>query len=488
MLENLRMDPLLPSRRDAPNRGWYTVSVDTLRTLGGLLLVLLVAGGGWLVYRVWTQRTLEHEAAFLIDEVGALLERATRERPSGAFVEEFESARGGFAAAQRAVDADDFRTAVAEGRRSRALLLAVLDVAGTGSASGEAQFIAIQGSVEVRRGDQGEWEPGRARDVLRSGDFVKTGANGSAEVVFLDGTLYTVRPNTLFVVTRQRAGVGTATEQTISMQYGWVNLNTAQRGGRLTTPRAEARVARDTEATVSVDEATKTARFAAFRGELEVTSDAGMVRKLGALEQVTQTGSLLSEVNSLPPPPLLSEPGTGYETSLDGDRKLVLSWAPVAGAARYALQISRNRLFVDNLIDVDARTTTAATLGLRAEGTFEWRVAARTREGFQGPWSEPRTFRVVASSQGPGDRGDKTPPLLEVDQVQAYGNVFIVNGRTEPGARVTVNGEAVTVAANGTFTKTVLVTGEGWSFLELDSTDSSGNVARLRHRIFVETL
>jgi len=477
----------MPAKREARNRGWYTVSVDTLRTLGGLILVLILGGGGWLGYRAWSARALENEAAFLIDEVGALLERATRERPSGAFVEEFESARGGYDAARRAVEARDFRTAVAEGRRSRALLLAVLDAAGSGSASGEAQFIAIQGSVEVRRGDQGEWEPGRARDVLRSGDFVKTGANGSAEIVFLDGTLYTVRPNTLFVVTRQRAGVGTATEQTISMQYGWVNLNTAQHGGRVTTPRAEARVGRDTEAAVSVDEATKTARFAAFRGEVEVTSDVGLVRRLGALEQVTQSGSLLSEVRALPPPPALSDPGTGYETSLDGDRKLVLSWGAVAGAARYALQVSRNRLFVDNLIDVDSRITTAATLGLRAEGTFEWRVAARTREGLQGPWSEPRTFRVVAS-QSSGDRGDTTPPLLEIDQVQAYGNVYIVNGRTEPGARVSINGEPVTVAANGTFTKTVLVTGEGWSFLELDATDPSGNVARLRHRVFVETL
>ncbi len=30
------------------------------------------------------------------------------------------------------------------------------------------------------------------------------------------------------------------TEQQIAMEYGWVNLNTAQRGGRVTTPRAEA--------------------------------------------------------------------------------------------------------------------------------------------------------------------------------------------------------------------------------------------------------
>ena len=77
---------------------------------------------------------------------------------------------------------------------------------------------------------------------------------------------------------------------------------------------------------------------------------------------------------------------------------------------------------------------------------------------------------------------------LVVDQVQAYGNIFIVAGRTEAGATLKVNGEPVAVAANGTFTKTVLVSQEGWSLLELRSVDSSGNEVTVRHRVFVETL
>jgi hypothetical protein len=474
-------------KSDTRTRGWYTVSVDTLRLLGGLGLVLLVAGVVWFGYRLWTARSLEQEATVLMDELGGLLERAVQERPAGTFAEELDAARAGFSAARAAFDQNDFRVAVDEGRRARALLLAVLDAAGARTRAGEAQFIGVQGSVEVRHGDQGDWEPARARDVLRSGDYVKTGPNGSAEVVFLDGTLYNVRPNTLFVVTRERAPIGAATRQAISMEYGWVNLNTAQRGGHVSTPKAEARVARDSEAAVSFDRSTATARFAAFRGEVEVTSEAGLVRRVGALEQVTQVGSLLSDVERLPPAPLPLEPGAGFETSLDAGRDVVLSWQPVDGANRYALQVSRNRLFVDNLIDVDSRTTARATLGLRGEGTFEWRVAARTGLGLQGPWSEPRTFRVVASSR-PVDRGDSTPPLLEIDQVQTYGNVFIVAGRTEPGAAVTVNGESVAVAANGTFTKTVLVAGEGWSFLDLAAADAAGNVTRLRQRVFVETL
>ncbi len=109
------------------------------------------------------------------------------------------------------------------------------------------------------------------------------------------------------------------------------------------------------------------------------------------------------------------------------------------------------------------------------------------RDGLQGPWSAPRTFHVLASRR-PGEKGDKTPPELVIDDVQAYGNIFIVAGRTEAGAGLRVNGELVAVAPNGTFTKTVLVAKEGWNVLELKAMDNSGNEATVRRRVFVETL
>jgi hypothetical protein len=468
-------------------QGWYTVSVDTLR---GVLIFAVLGGlaiAGYLFYRQHEQKALAQEAAAILSEIEILLARADTEKPAGAFVEELESARRGHAAAAEAFEAGEIATAVGEGRRSRALLLAILDSAAARASTGEAQFIAVQGSVEVRRGERGEWEEARSRVVLQSGDYVKTSGNGSAEIVFLDGTLYTVRPNTLFLVTRQSASSGAPAEQTIAMEYGWVNLNTAQRGGRVTTPRAEALVGRESEVVVSYDKASSTGRFSAFRGSLEVASEAGLKRTVGELEQVVQTGDLLSDPRQLPTSPEPDRPDDNIELSLAAVKTLALTWKPVGLASRYALQVSRSRLFVDNIIDVNSRTKTEATLGLQAEGTFEWRVAAIGRDGLQGPWSSPRTFRVLAAER-PGEKGDKTPPELVLDQVQAYGNIFIVAGRTESGASLKINGEQVAVAANGTFTKTVLVAQEGWSLLELRSIDTSGNEVTVRHRIFVETL
>jgi hypothetical protein len=473
---------------DKRTRGWYTVSVDTLRGLLVLALLAGIAGVGYIAYERWSARELERESGLLLAEVQGLLERALLENPSGAFGEEYAAARRDYGEAAAEAQARDFRSSVAKGRRARALLLAILDAAAARQASGEAQFIAVQGGVEFRRGERGDWEEARSRIVLQAGDYVKTAANGSAEIVFLDGTLYTVRPNTLFLVTRREGAVAGATDQGIRMEYGWVNLNTAQRGGRVETPSAEARVARESEATVAFDRDGGTARYVAYRGSLEVESRAsGEVRRVEALQQVSQGERGLSAPRRIPGAPDVVRPPENYETTLDAAKEIVLSWGPVQGATRYALQVSRNRLFVDNLIDVGERAKTEATLGLRAEGTFEWRVAARTADGLQGPWTDPRTFRVLAARSA-GERGDKTPPILELDQVQAYGNIFIVSGRTEAGATLRVNGEPVAIAANGTFTKTVQVASEGWTFLELEAADVSGNEARLRHRVFVETL
>jgi hypothetical protein len=152
------------------------------------------------------------------------------------------------------------------------------------------------------------------------------------------------------------------------------------------------------------------------------------------------------------------------------------------------LQVSRSRLFVDNVIDVDNRTKTRATLGVRGEGTFLWRVAALTKDGLPGAWSSARELRVAAARGETADGAEKTPPPLELEDVKSYGSIVIVAGKTKPGATVLVNGEAVAVEADGSFTKTIQVTTEGWSFVEVRARSVHGVETLRRHRVFVESL
>ncbi|HEY7214779.1 MAG TPA: FecR domain-containing protein [Thermoanaerobaculia bacterium] len=475
----------MPAKKARSRRDWYSVSVDTLRGLGLLLLILAVVGLILYVYRLWERQSVEREAAAVIEEAGGLLMRLRGEQRVAGFASEYGAARRSWREAQEKFAATDFAGALASGLQSRNMLQGILETLSLRGTSGLARFHVVEGEVEYRRGDAGDWLPARARVQLQPGDSVRTSAGGSAEIVFVDGSLYTVRPNTQFIVSPGGSGSLGPAEQSIDMAYGWVDLNTSQKSNNVRTPRAVARVHEQSEAFVSVDKATSRGRFGAYRGAVELSSQGGLTRQIGALQQVVQTGDLLSEARPLPGSPEPLVPGDNEILDLDHTRRLVLSWSAVPGAGRYALEISRNQLFIDNLIDVENRTKTRATLGLRGEGTFYWRIAAYAN-GLQGPWSPARKFRVASSRSDGGERRDTTPPELDLDEVRTYGSIFMVAGRSEPGARIEVNGEQVKTGVDGTFTKPVQLTKEGWNIIEIRARDAWGNETMRRHRVFVE--
>lgn len=472
---------------DTKTRDWYSVSVDTLRAWGIAVVLAGLVVAGYFGYRYWERYDLERRASDVISESRLLVSRLNGTDVLGEFRGDYQTAVDALTEASTAFDRRDFAQALELGRHSHEILQYILEAAGVQRAGiGQAHFISVQGRVEYRRGDGGEWQDARARAELYIGDHVKTGPNGSAEIMFVDGTLYTARPNTQLIISRSRTAAGTPGEQAIRMDYGWVNLNTSKRGGKVATPDAEARVDRDSQATVSYDAATKTGRYAAYVGGMDVASSGGEERRVGDLEQVVQRAGRLAGPVPLPPAPLLSSPEDNVEVDLEHTSQLVLDWQDVPRADSYALQVSRSRLFVDNVIDVTGRKRTRATLGVRGEGAFFWRVAAAAG-GDLGPWSDTRIFRVSNLRRAEAS-GDRKPPPLELDEIEAYGSIFIVGGRTQPGINVEVNGEPVQVEADGKFTKTIQITKEGWSFIEIRARDAEGNEATLNPRVFVEIL
>jgi len=473
---------------DTRTRDWYSVSVDTLRAWGIVGVLAVLVGIGFFGFRSWERYDLQRRASDVIAESRVLASRINGSEVLDEFHDDYQRALDTITEASTALNGADFARALDLGSSAKETLESILEAAGMeGGRISQAQFISVQGRVEYRRGDSGEWQDARARSVLYSGDHVKTGPNGSAQIMFDDGTLYTARPDTQLIVSRTRTAAGTPGEQAIRMDYGWVNLNTAKRGGKVATPEAEARVANDSEATVTYDAATKTGTFATFRGEMAVAAAGGEERRVGTLEQVVQRGGRLAGPVPLPNAPTLSGPDENAEVDLEGTPRLALTWQAVPGADSYAVQVSENTLFVDNVIDVEGRRGTRATLGVRAEGTFNWRVAAAAPGGDLGPWSQVRTFRV-SSLRRDEAAGNREPPPLELDEIEAYGSIFIVGGRTEAGISVEINGEPVQVDADGKFVKTIQITKEGWSFIDIRARDAEGNEAALNPRVYVEIL
>jgi hypothetical protein len=345
--------------------------------------------------------------ATAIQEAQDLLQTVREAGGVDSYREEYDQAIEHLDQAKASRASGDLKEAYRSGERSRTLLSSILSALRLRGPEGEAMFVAVEGEVEFRRGERGPWQKARSRVALNAGDYVKTSAGGSAEVMTVDGTLYTVRPDTVILVGRARPAPGVARQQTINLEVGWVNLGTGQSGSRVSTPGAEARLREETSASISYDEQEDVGRFATYEGSMVVATADGTSREVAALEQVVQSEGTLSKAETLPMAPVLTAPDDDFEIFLDADVELVLTWAPVPGAQSYALQVAPSRFFVRNVIDVQDRRETTAKVGLQGEGTFVWRVAAVDANGVKSPWSELRRFRVTsavesdASGSGP---------------------------------------------------------------------------------------
>jgi len=165
-----------------------------------------------------------------------------------------------------------------------------------------------------------------------------------------------------------------------------------------------------------------------------------------------------------------------------------LRWSPVKNAQRYRIQISRSRLFVPDATDVDLdnRVENSVRVKVSREGSYFWRVAAIDSNGNPSDWSLVRRFRMLTEPPRMGLGGP--PPKLAISQPQQMGNLFLIFGKTDPGAIVTVNAEAADVEPDGSFKKTITIDHEGYSTLVIKAVDASGNETVKPVKVFVESL
>lgn len=469
-------------RTKSQSRDWYSVPVSSVRRAFLLFFFVVLLLGGSLTYQRWEMDTLEDRAKLAIDDAAQLARqlearddypRLRRENFSA--WEDLESAR-----AELAVDR--FRQALDRAKTSHNTLKRVLRIE-EGEIEGKIRFASVQGSVEYRRGERGTWRRARIHDTLNPGDWVKT-TDGSAELRFVDGSEYILRRNTMVHLDREENAAGTS-EHVTDLVFGWVELSTAESGGRVKTPKSNASVGGGSEALVSFDREEGAGRFAAYAGALKVESDSGQKQELRALQQVTQKGERLSAPANLPGRPTLISPEDDQHIDYGRNREVTLRWKGVAASDRYSLMVSRSPLFATNLIETDELRSTSTRLAIKGQGIFFWQVSAISRQGIRGQWSEPQQFRVV-SLKASGDVDEGIPPELEIEEIQTYGKVVLVSGRTDPRAEVSINSQPVTVQLDGAFNKTIEMDQVGFAFIEVVATDNWKNTTDLKRRVFID--
>jgi hypothetical protein len=317
----------------------------------------------------------------------------------------------------------------------------------------EAHFVNLDGTVRIKKASALEWIRADYNTNLEKGDFVQTGSDGVARIIFSDGTNYVLKPDSMIVVEENREDpVTRATKVAVQVTSGAVDLST----GKFDVPGstsevafadAVARLAEESRASVRHDPEKEVNDFTMNQGEAQVTRGATTVT-LGQYERVAfadnQPGLVRKKV--IAPPNLTTPVNMALMVSKDPKSETVdFSWNSVAGAAGYRLQISPSAMFSNVVVDRRVNQPFARVSGLD-EGVYYWLVTSIDGNGDESQPSAANRFNLVQQI----DAGQQA--FLEIGRIVLHGRVVEVVGRTEPGSTVIINNEQVfSIAADGTF-------------------------------------
>ena len=475
-----------PGQPPGANLDWFVIPIERIRQWALVLVVLAAAAIVGYSLHKRSARSPEEKAQREIASASALVDRATAATGAARRGSQLAQARDFLQGAQDSFAKKSYDAAFRLAVESQSYAQRALGSPSTDEA-GDASFIFVEGDVSLQTAGRSSFEPARQRQSLFDGDFIRTGRTGSAEIMFSDGTLYTIRPGSLFEV--RRPAPRETSSSRIKMVSGAINVYTAAGTSTVSTDAATASIESESRVSVDVEKGEKT-EVTAFRGKATVSTRTGTAL-LGEREKVVagaRDGQLSAKV-VIPETPELAYPPDNRFYDMKTSDEVELKWKTVPRAIRYRIQISRSRLFVPDATEVDLanRTTTAARVRVSREGSFFWRVAAINAAGLPSDWSAMRRFKMLAEPV-PVGMARSSPPRLTVSPPQQMGNLFLVFGKTDPGAIVTINAEPADVEADGSFKKTVTIDREGYATLIVKAVDSAGNETVKPVKVFVESL
>ncbi|MCP4900959.1 MAG: FecR domain-containing protein, partial [bacterium] len=211
---------------------WVVIRVHTVRRLGTILMIALVAAV--LVVYAYLRLNLppDVEARQAIERAESAYGRVTENPVPDIWASELEQAEGQLESARTAYSEESWEESIQLARGARTRFEALVG-AGKHELVGVGQVFSMEGRVTAQRAGRSEWTTAHQNMPVFSGDFVRTGRDGSAEIMFADGTLYRVAPNSLLEIHQpRRADEGSGS---VRMKVGRINVYTSGSPSTVTT-------------------------------------------------------------------------------------------------------------------------------------------------------------------------------------------------------------------------------------------------------------
>ncbi|MEZ5936401.1 MAG: FecR domain-containing protein [Alphaproteobacteria bacterium] len=336
----------------------------------------------------------------------------------------------------------------------------------------EALLNDRQGWVEGQRPEDLVWSDRIRNAILIEQERVRTLSHSTAQITFRDDSRLRLNANSQAVIQRMRVDPLSRTEAAeVSLVDGDLYAILGGRSARKSFEIAVEDVDSDIRSTsfwISND--AEAAKFTNYDDRDLTVSAAGESVTLGRNEGtvIIKGEAPAPKADLLAPPPLVA-PADGAEVStLD----VGFAWEPLVPAAGYWLEVA---------FDPEYRAMALSRFGLPQPGfvteelepgAYYWRVAALDSFGLPGARSPSRLVRF---------QPDVTPPFLRierpVDEEILREASLRIEGTTEPGASLTLDGAPVAIGEDGTFS--IRHQAEtGTNGVEIVATDAAGNVTR----------
>lgn len=351
----------------------------------------------------------------------------------------------------------------------------------------QAHFTNIDGTVRVKKISTNSWINADYNVALEKGDVVQTSSLGIAKVVFTDGTNYTVKPDSLIVIQENSVNSAQQTKVAVEVTTGTVDLATSTLGhgskSQVIVAGATATLSPETSAEVLNDPRKDEHEVVLKRGSAEVDRNGENV-KLNEFEKVAFTADSpqMTKTKEIGPPTLI-EPPNMQPVFVGNDNKPVdFSWAPVDGVKKYRVKLSRNPYF-SSLVITPPPVVEATQIQLShlPEGPYYWSVQSIGDNGRESVDSEKNRFTVIPK----GD--DRATIALELDDFSQHGHIIEVRGRTEPSARVMVNGQEVAlISSDGSFHHFTAPLPTGENLITVTAQNAKGGTNTVTRKVVIQ--
>jgi hypothetical protein len=476
------------------NLDWVSVRYRSVVML--IVAVVGVTGAGWMVWSHFAGRgSPQALASREISAAESLYREASTygKTPEAAPIR--EKARENLAESRTLFNGERFEEARIKAILSRNNSQKIIDIARSGETiRSEARFYRVSGEVKVKQAGSLLWDPADPEAALRVGDAIKTSSRGSAQIIYFDGSITTVKPGSLVEITALSTDPRTRQVRVSeSLKVGVVHAAASGSSAEgsfheVTTDNTVSRAATSQPADfeVAFDASAKATKVSVYEGEASLSSgEKSVILQAAERMEVSGEGDFGRREEILPSPRALAPGDHKIFLTEDGKQSETrLVWSEVPGARSYRLQVGRDNLMSDLAHDQSQRNGTQVALNDLEEGSWFWRVAAVDGKGEVGRFSNISQFRIA----GPDSNltADNRPPVLEVKEFLQTGSLVIINGQTESDANLWVDNLKVDVYEDGSFTAVVRLHRDGRSVLEIIAQDPAGNETVARREAFLE--